>query len=92
MLVCFSQYSLPATAHPLSLPHPPKRLKEAFYNFEELAQKYGETPTLLNGQAAAHIQQGQYEDAEGVIYLADADPSVAWTPAWRLKRLEKRLG
>eukprot|EP00729_Bicosta_minor_P005097 gene5097-12901_t len=55
-------------------------LKEAFYNFEELAQKYGETPTLLNGQAAAHIQQGQYEDAEGVLLTAqEKDPDDAET-------------
>ena len=55
-------------------------LKEAFYNFEELAQKYGETPTLLNGQAAAHIQQGAFEDAESVLLTAqEKDPDDAET-------------
>jgi len=55
-------------------------LKEAFYNYEELAQKYGETSVLLNGQASAHIQQGQYDEAEGVLLAAqEKDPDFAET-------------
>lgn len=57
-----------------------EQLNEAFYNFDELAQKYGETPLLLNGQAAAHIAQGKYEDAEGCLLTAqEKDPNDAET-------------
>jgi coatomer protein complex subunit epsilon len=44
-----------------------EKLQEAFYNFEELAQKYGTTPLLLNGQAAVRIMQGKLEDAESLL-------------------------
>jgi tetratricopeptide (TPR) repeat protein len=55
-------------------------LKEAFYNYEELAQKYGETSVLLNGQASAYIQQGLYDEAEGVLLSAqEKDPDFAET-------------
>lgn len=47
-------------------------IQEAFYVFEELSQKYGETPLLLNGQASACIMQGKYEDADALLQSADA--------------------
>eukprot|EP00040_Diaphanoeca_grandis_P018058 m.94939 g.94939 ORF g.94939 m.94939 type:complete len:298 (+) comp26771_c0_seq1:66-959(+) len=47
-------------------------IQEAFYVFEELAQKYGDTPLLLNGQAAACLMQGKHEDAEALLQTAEA--------------------
>merc|ERR1712096_265267 len=50
------------------------KLQDAFYIFHELAQKYGASATLLNGQAAALIQQGKYEEASGLLRATlDAD-------------------
>eukprot|EP00035_Acanthoeca_spectabilis_P020464 m.433056 g.433056 ORF g.433056 m.433056 type:complete len:297 (-) comp17521_c0_seq1:55-945(-) len=47
-----------------------EKLQEAFYNFEELAQKYGSTPLLLNGQGAVKIMQGKLEEAESLLQEA----------------------
>lgn len=52
-----------------------EKIEEAFYSFEELTQKYGSTPLLLNGQAAALIQQGKYEEAESVLTEAEEKDS-----------------
>jgi len=45
-------------------------LNEAFFNYDELVQKYGDTPLLLNGQAAASMAQGKFEEAEGFLLTA----------------------
>jgi len=52
------------------------KLKDAFYTFQELAEKFNPTPLLLNGKAAALIQQGEYLDAEEALLQAqDKDPN-----------------
>ncbi|CAH8627487.1 unnamed protein product [Dicrocoelium dendriticum] len=43
------------------------RLQEALNIYEELKEKYGSTPVILNGQAAAFIGMNRWEDAESVL-------------------------
>lgn len=54
-------------------------MKDAYYIFQELADRHQATPLLLNGQAAAYISQGKYEDAETV--LQEAMDKVRFSPA-----------
>ncbi len=58
-----------------------EKYQDSFYIFQELADKYEPTVKLLNAQAACHIQQGNYEDAEGLLQEAQAkksdDPETA---------------
>lgn len=46
------------------------KLQEAYYTFEELADKHAATPSLLNGQATCLIGQGKYEEAEAKLQEA----------------------
>lgn len=46
------------------------KLQEAYYTFEELADKLAATPSLLNGQATCLIGQGKYEEAEAKLQEA----------------------
>lgn len=54
-----------------------EKLQECFYNFEELAQKYGSTTLLLNGQATARVLQGNFEEAEGLL-LEVTEQKLGW--------------
>lgn len=43
------------------------KLKDAFYIYQEMIDKYGATPSLLISQAACLLQQQKYEDAEKLL-------------------------
>ncbi|KAL7074953.1 hypothetical protein ACQ4LE_005515 [Meloidogyne hapla] len=52
------------------------KIKDAFYIFQEMVDKYGATPTLLVSQSSCMIQQQKYEDAEKLLMDAQQrDPN-----------------
>ena len=46
------------------------KLQEAYYTFQELADKNTTTALLLNGQATCYIGQGKYEEADHALQEA----------------------
>uniref|UniRef100_A0A0N4Z8V9 Coatomer subunit epsilon n=1 Tax=Parastrongyloides trichosuri TaxID=131310 RepID=A0A0N4Z8V9_PARTI len=51
------------------------KLKDAFYTYQELIDKYGGTVSLLVSQASCLIQQEKYEDAEKLLLEAQQKDS-----------------
>lgn len=47
-----------------------EKYQDAYYIFQELADKYSATVMLLNGQAVAYIHMGKFEDAESFLQEA----------------------
>ncbi|XP_053214024.1 coatomer subunit epsilon-like [Panonychus citri] len=47
-----------------------EKFQEAYYIYQELSDKYGPTPLLLNGIAVAQIGQGKYEEVESILQQA----------------------
>jgi len=47
-----------------------EKTQEAFYIFQELAEKHSVTVRLLNGQAVCHIHAGRFEEAEDLLMEA----------------------
>lgn len=46
------------------------KLQDAYYTFQELADKNASTAMLLNGQATCFISQGKYEEADSALQEA----------------------
>jgi hypothetical protein len=43
------------------------KVQEASYIYDELVDKYGSSPLLLNGLAVCKMHQGQWDEAESAL-------------------------
>ncbi|KAG0627207.1 hypothetical protein M758_2G182100 [Ceratodon purpureus] len=58
------------------------KVLEAFYIFQELAEKYASTVMLINGSAVCQMHMGQFEEAETrLVEALNRDPKNATTLA-----------
>lgn len=48
-----------------------EKLKDSFYIYQEMIDKYGATPYLLVSQAACQIQQQKYEEAVKLLQVIE---------------------
>jgi len=52
------------------------KIQDAYYIYQELIDKHGATPLLLNGQVASYIGQEKFEEAEAALQEAtEKDPN-----------------
>lgn len=53
-----------------------EKLQDAFFILQELREKFGPSPLLLNGQAVSLIAQGRLQEAESLVQeTIDKDPN-----------------